>query len=79
MKRTAPSWIGPWLNSIRTKKKIEARDIAAKLNSHPANIARRENGQAFDANELPAVLVAYGISPGQFASRLALEIEAVRS
>lgn len=72
MKRHPEPWLGPWLNTVRIKNNLQAKDIASKLNIHPANVARRECGdQAINGDDLPATLAAYGVTPKQFADKLA--------
>ena len=70
MKQTTESWVGPWLRSIRISKRTTPSVIAAKLGIHSSNVVRRECGQAFSADALPAVLAAYGVTPAVFAAKL---------
>lgn len=71
MKQHTKPWIGDWLRSVRIERDVDAAAVAAKLNLHPSGITRREAGELhWRANDIPAVLAAYDITPSQFIARL---------
>lgn len=71
MKQHTTPWIGYWLRSVRIKKGLDAATVADGLKLHPSGITRREAGELhWRANDIPAVLDAYGITPQQFARKV---------
>lgn len=72
MKQHAPTkWAGEWFHSIRVEKNITTKGIADRLDIHPTNVARRECGdQKIDLDDLPSMLVAYGVTSQQFLAKL---------
>lgn len=71
MKRHTKPWLGAWLNSVRLRTGVDVTDVAAKLNVHPSNIARRECGeQRIVADDIPSILAAYGVTVAQFTAKL---------
>lgn len=64
-----PAWVGPWLSEQREKKKIPRKVVAAELDRDDTTIYRLECGDSsIPADDLPIVLRAYKLTPGQFAA-----------
>jgi hypothetical protein len=68
-KRVDP-WVGPWLRVCRERgRELELADIASALGRSKAAISRIETGKAaIDADDLPTVLAAYGLTPARYAA-----------
>lgn len=61
MHKSNNPWVGRWLREVRVKAEIPVATVAAELKLHPTNILSRERGAAsISADDLPAVLTAYG-------------------
>lgn len=68
-KRPKP-WIGPWLRDERAKSDKSPADVARALRRSPSSVSRIETGIArISADDLPAVLDAYGLTFEQLAMR----------
>jgi transcriptional regulator with XRE-family HTH domain len=67
----SPPWFGPFLSAERTKKNKTVQEVADDLGIHASNVHRRERGLAsIPVDDLPLVLLAYGIAPATLAAKL---------
>jgi transcriptional regulator with XRE-family HTH domain len=68
-RRRSSPWVGPWL---REKRKVSTDEIAAALGVGRSSVSRLEAGiSAIPADDLPAVLKVYGLTPRSFAEQAA--------
>jgi transcriptional regulator with XRE-family HTH domain len=66
-RRRCPPWVGPWLREQRT---VTTDEIAAKLGVGRSSVSRLESGaSSIPADDLPAVLRVYGLTPQKFAAQ----------
>lgn len=71
-RRRASPWVGIWLRSLREETEVTREQVASTLNRDESWISRIETGvSAIRADDLPAVLAAYDVSPAQFARKAA--------
>lgn len=69
-RRRADPWVGAWLRSLREETDVTREQIGKKLGRDESSICRLETGvSAIAADDLPAVLAAYGVSPAHFARK----------
>ena len=71
-RRRADPWVGIWLRSLREDTNVSRGEVATTLGRDESWVSRIETGvSAIRADDLPAVLAAYDVTPAQFARKAA--------
>ena len=71
MQQQKDPWFGGWLRACRERSKVSTSVIGKALGVSPSTVLSRERGGIVTVDALPAVIAAYGITPKQFADKLA--------